>query len=121
MNISVKRARNFITVNGKYQGFKFKDQKDLKDTDSLNLIKNRYIISSGNKNNWYKLFEILNICESGHLLYKAGFINEGIKKLIMAQNDDDLLVRMRAAKIVRKISKTDRKIIRRRRHQDQCR
>ena len=35
LNISVKRARNFITVNGKYQGFKFKDQKDLKDTMSL--------------------------------------------------------------------------------------
>lgn len=35
LNISVKKARNFITVNGKYQGLKFKDQKDLKDRMSL--------------------------------------------------------------------------------------
>lgn len=35
LNISVKKARNFITVNGKYQGIKVKDQKDLKDRMSL--------------------------------------------------------------------------------------
>lgn len=35
LNISVKKARNFITVNGKYQGLKVKDQKDLKDRMSL--------------------------------------------------------------------------------------
>lgn len=35
LNISVKKARNFITVNGKYQGIKFKDQRDLKDRMSL--------------------------------------------------------------------------------------
>ena len=31
LNISVKRARNFITVDGKYQGLRFKDRKDLKE------------------------------------------------------------------------------------------
>ena len=35
LNISVKKARNFITVNGKYQGLKVKDQKDLKERMSL--------------------------------------------------------------------------------------
>ena len=35
LNISVKKARNFITVNGKYQGLKFKDQKDLRERMSL--------------------------------------------------------------------------------------
>ena len=35
LNISVKKARNFITVNGKYQGLKVKNQKDLKDRMSL--------------------------------------------------------------------------------------
>ena len=35
LNISIKKATNFITVNGKYQGFKFKDQKDLKERLSL--------------------------------------------------------------------------------------
>ena len=35
LNISIKKARNFITVNGKYHGFKFKDQKDLKENLSL--------------------------------------------------------------------------------------
>lgn len=35
LNISVKKARNFITVNGKYQGLKFNSQKDLKERMSL--------------------------------------------------------------------------------------
>lgn len=35
MNISVKRAKYFITVNGKYQGMKFKDKDDLKERMSL--------------------------------------------------------------------------------------
>lgn len=35
LNISVKRAKNFITVDGKYMGLRFKDQTDLKNRMSL--------------------------------------------------------------------------------------
>lgn len=35
MNISVKKAKYFITINGKYSGLKFKDKDDLKERMSL--------------------------------------------------------------------------------------
>ncbi len=105
-----------VVITRRFNPFNFKVttgifKKDLKNTDSLNLIKNRYLISNWNKNNWYKLFEILDVYKSGYLMYKAGLTNEGIKKLIMALKNDDLLIRVRATEAFKRISKTERTII----------
>ncbi len=105
-----------IEILRRFNPFNFKVttgifEKDLKNTDSLNLIKNRYIISSGNKYNWHKLFEILSLYESGYLMFKAGLIKEGIKRLIMGLNDNDIFVRVQIEETLRKISRTDRKLI----------